>query len=157
MGAKMVGEWTRAGIMLKSIQASIRPVAHAKLYETGELVVERMIENIESQSISWTPLSEDTVRQKGGNNTIYVDSGTLKDKLSVRRVATKNNRSTIFIGASTWKTHQPSGLRFSDLMIFLEYGTRNIPARPLVRPTWHEVEKEVENSLGSILTDLIKK
>lgn len=153
--SKLLGDWSKAGIVLRKLPASISPMAHARLYAQGEKIAKRMVEHIELQDLRWQPLSRVTIERKG-DSTIYVETGWLKENLSVRRIASKPLRSTIFIGASPWKTHKPSGLKFSDLMIMLEYGTDDIPARPLIRPTWEEVRKEIEKDWKKFMKDLVK-
>lgn len=150
--SKTTGDWHKAGIMLKWLPASLSTKAHDKLYADGEKVVKKMVEHIDKQDLNWQPLSEMTVRTKG-NSQIYVDTGWLRDNLGVRRMTSNPLRSTIYIGASPWKTHKPSGKKFSSLMIDLEYGTPKIPARPLIRPTWEEMEKEVKKGWLGFMKD----
>ena len=153
----MVGDWKKAGVFLKRISAGIYPFAEAQLMADGKLVLERMLEHIADQDLNWTPLSDDTIRLKEGNEQVYVDTGYLRDNLSVRRIKSTLRGSTIFIGASPWKTHQPSGLKFSDLMIYLEYGTATAPPRPLVRPTWEEVRPMIEENWEQLIKDFIRE
>ena len=82
------------------------------------------------QDLSWTPLSEHTIELKGGDSTIYVETGQLRSGLSVRRIKSSSTGSTIFVGASPWKRHN-GGMKLSDLLIWLEYGTDKMPPRPL--------------------------
>ena len=110
-----------------------------------------MVGHIDAQDLGWTPLSEDTVRQKDGSETIYVDTSWLRDNLSVRRV----KGGTVFIGASPWKVHQPSGRKFSELMMFQEYGTSTQPPRPLVRPTWEEVEPIIKENWRGLVQRIV--
>jgi len=156
--SKLTGGWKKAGVALELLPAAMNEGLHTKLYETGEMVVEKMVENIEKQALDWQPLSRFTVEKKG-DDTIYVETGWLKDNLDVRRVATQPNRKRIFIGASPWKTHDPSGMKFSDLMILLEYGNPDlgIPARPLVRPTWEQVQEEVREELSDAVEEAMER
>jgi len=99
-------------------------------------------------------LSERTIELKGGDDTIYVETGFLRDNLQVRRIKSVKNGVTIFVGASAWQ-RTPQGLKFSDLMIWLEYGTDKIPPRPLIRPTFDELEPILKEGYRDILEDLI--
>ena len=65
------------------------------------------------------------------------------------------NGITYFIGADAWTTH-PSGVKFSDLMIYLEYGTANMPARPLIRPTFDELQDTIKKHWENCLKDLLR-
>jgi hypothetical protein len=156
MASKLTGDWKKAGLMLQWLTASLSPICHARLYEDGELIVKRMVEHIDRQDLPWKPLSDVTIAIKG-NSQVYVDTGWLKENLSVRRMKTSPLKSTVFVGASPWKTHKPSGKKFSELMIMLEYGTDEIPARPLIRPTWEEMKKEIESGWQKMFKDVLRK
>ena len=150
------GDWTKAGVVLQSLSSNkIVPDFSAQIKEDGNLVLERIISHIDSQDLNWTPLSERTIELKNGDETIYVETGFLKSNLKVRKVKAPKNGVTYFIGADAWTKH-PSGLKFSDLMIYLEYGTANIPARPLIRPTYDELEDLLKSHWKQCLQDLMK-
>lgn len=150
------GDWTKAGVVLQSLSSNkIVPAFSAQIKEDGNLVLERIISHIDSQDLNWTPLSERTIELKNGDETIYVETGFLKSNLKVRKVRAPKNGVTYFIGADAWTKH-PSGLKFSDLMIYLEYGTANIPARPLIRPTYDELEDLLKRHWKQCLQDLMK-
>lgn len=150
------GDWTKAGIVLQTLSSNrIVPAMSAQIKDDGDLVLERIVGHIDSQDLNWTPLSEQTIELKNGDETIYVETGFLKNNLKVRKVKAPKNGVTYFIGADAWTKH-PSGLKFSDLMIYLEYGTANIPARPLIRPTFEELENTLKQHWKQCLQDLIK-
>lgn len=150
------GDWTKAGMVLQALSSgSIVPAYTARLKEDGELVLERLRGHIANQDLHWTPLSDSTVALKNGDDTIYVETGFLRDNLKVRKVKSPKNGVTFFIGADAWTKHKPSGLKFSDLMIYLEYGTARIPPRPLIRPTMDEVEQTLRDNWEDCLKDLV--
>lgn len=151
------GDWTRAGQILQVLSTGrIVPAFQAQLKEDGELILKTIKGHIDSQDLNWTPLSEHTIELKNGDETIYVETGFLKDNLKVRKVKSPKNGVTYFIGADAWTTHKPSGLKFSDLMIYLEYGTANIPPRPLIRPTMEELESIIKSHWTKLMKDLVK-
>lgn len=149
------GDWTRAGVVLQGLKVNLFPAFKAQLEEDGDLILKTMLDHIDAQDLPWTPLSERTIELKGGDSTIYVETGYLKDNLEVRRVKSVANGITLFIGASAWK-RTPEGVKLSDLMIWLEYGTDKIPPRPLIRPTWDEVEPILKDNWRALLQDLIE-
>ena len=155
MTLKMTGDWNRAGVYLQNLAVKLKPAFEGQLYEDGELVLQTMRGHIESQDLSWTPLADRTVELKGGDTTIYVETGALKDGLTVRRIKSSVKGSTIFIGASPWKRHD-GGMKMSDLMIWLEYGTDKIPPRPLVQPTIEEVEKIIKDNWKDLMRELVR-
>lgn len=155
MKLEMTGDWNRAGLYMRNLAVKLKPAFEAQLWEDGQMVLEKMRGHIDSQDLSWTPLAERTVELKGGDDTIYVETGALKNGLTVRRIKSSAKGSTIFIGASPWKRHE-GGMKMSDLMIWLEYGTDKIPPRPLVRPTIEEVEDIIKSHWKELFQELVK-
>lgn len=149
------GDWTRAGVVLQGLSVNLFPAFKAQLEEDGELILETLLDHIDAQDLPWTPLSERTIELKGGDTTVYVETGYLRNNLEVRRVKSVANGITLFIGASAWK-RTPEGVKLSDLMIWLEYGTDKIPPRPLIRPTWDEIEPILKDNWRALLQDLIE-
>lgn len=157
MRVSKFGDWAKAGQILQVLSSgTIVPAFEAQIREDGELILNKVKQHIDNQDLNWTPLSPRTIAMKNGSDTIYVETGFLKDNLKVRKVKSPKNGLTFFIGADAWTTHKPSGLKFSDLMIYLEYGTANIPPRPLIRPTMNEVESTIKNHWRELLKDLVK-
>lgn len=155
LSLKMSGDWNRAGLHLQNLAVKLKPAFEAQFMEDGEFVLKTMQGHIDSQDLSWTPLSKHTVELKGGDTTIYVETGALRNGLCVRRIKSTVRGSTIFVGASPWKRHE-GGMKLSDLLIWLEYGTDKIPPRPLVQPTIKEVEKILKDHWKDLFEDLVK-
>ena len=152
----LTGDWNRAGVYMKNLAVKLKPAFEAQLYEDGEFVLEKMRGHIDSQDLSWIPLAERTIELKGGDDTIYVETGALRDGLTVRRIKSSTKGSIIFVGASPWKRHE-GGMKMSDLMIWLEYGTDKIPPRPLVQPTIEEVEDILKDNWERLMKELLKE
>lgn len=150
------GDWARAGLMLQSLSVNLVPAFKVQLEEDGNLVLKRLLDHIDAQDLPWTPLADRTIELKGGDKTIYVETGFLKDNLKVRKVKSPKDGITLFIGADAW-TKTPDGVKFSDLMIWLEYGTDKITPRPLIRPTWEEVEPILKDNWSKLLKDFIER
>lgn len=145
LNLELSGDWNRAVLHMKNLAANLNPDFKAQMYEDGEFVLEKLKGHIQSQDLGWTPLSPHTVALKHGNSTIYVETGTLLGGLSVRRVKSSADGCTIIVGASPWKGHSPSGRSLSEIMGWMEYGTSRQPARPLIRPTYEEVQGILKN------------
>lgn len=150
------GEWVKAGKILQLLSTQLTLAYKARLEEDGELVLKTIRGHIDAQDLPWTPLAPHTIELKKGDDTIYVETGWLRDNLEVRKVKSPKDGITLFVGASAWKRH-PSGEKFSDLMIYLEAGTDKIPPRPLVRPSWEEVEPFIRQHWPEVIGDLIVK
>ena len=151
----LTGDWNRAGVYMKNLAVKLKPSFEAQLYEDGEFVLEKLQGHIDSQDLGWTPLSEKTIALKGGDTTIYVETGALRNGLVVRRIKSTASGSTIFVGASPWKKHE-GGMSMSDLMIWLECGTDKIPPRPLIQPTIEEVEDIIKNNWTNLFSELVR-
>lgn len=157
MKASKFGDWTKAGQILQVLSTGkILPAFEAQIKEDGELILKTLLSHIERQDLHWTPLSPKTIEMKDGDDTIYIETGFLKDNLRVRKVKSPKNGLTYFIGADAWTKHKPSGLKFSDLMIYLEYGTHDIPARPLIRPTMIELEDIIKRHWKECISKILK-
>lgn len=151
----MVGDWNKVGLHLKNLGVKLRPAFEAKFYDDGEFVLEKMRGHIDSQDLSWTPLSPKTIELKGGDTTVYVDTGQLRNGLCVRRIKSSINGSTIFVGASLEKSHE-GGMKLSDLMVWLEYGTDKMPPRPLIQPTVEEVTDILKDHWEDLFKELVE-
>ena len=156
MKLEMKGDWNKAGVYLRNLAVNLKPSFEAQLYDDGEFVLKEIRQHIDKQDLAWTPLSQTTIELKGGDDTIYIETGTLYNGMSVRRIKSTVKGSTIFVGASPWKKHAPSGKKLSDLMIWLEYGTDKIPPRPLIRPTYEDVQDIIQKHWKELMRELVK-
>ena len=152
---EMTGDWNRAGLHLRNLVANLNPQFQAQFMEDGDFVLKTMQGHIDSQDLGWTPLSPHTVELKGGDTTILVETGQLRNGLSVRRIKSSATGTTIFVGASPWK-HHAGGMNLSDLLIWLEYGTDKMPPRPLVQPTIEEVQDILQDHWKDLFEQLVK-
>ena len=161
MSLKMTGDWKKAGIVLRNLAVRLYPAFELQLQSDGEFVLEKLREHIDNQDLNWSPLAERTIEIKGGDDTIYVESGQLRDGLTVRRVKSTAKGSTFFIGASPWKKHTNAHtgetVSMDSLMIWLEYGTDKMPARPLIQPTYEEVADIITKNWENYFKTLIQK
>ena len=155
MSLTLTGDWNRAGVYLRNLSVKLKPAFEALLWEDGQFVLDKMRSHIDNQDLSWTPLSERTVELKGGDTTIMIETGQLVNGLEVRRIKSSATGSTIFVGASPWKSHE-GGMKMSELMIWLEYGTDKLPPRPLVRPTYEEVKDLLQKSWEELFKEIVE-
>ena len=155
MSLTKTGDWKRAGVVLKGINTKLSPTIKGQLLSDGQFILQKLQSHIDSQDLGWVPLSEKTIELKNGDDTIYIETGYLRGNLSVRKVKSSSKDTVYFIGASAWKKH-PSGVKFSDLMIWLEYGTNKQPPRPLIRPTFDEVNDLLKSNWLKTVLNFIR-
>lgn len=151
----LTGDWDKAHDTLIRISVNLRPMFEVRLLEDGNFVLETLKGHIDKQDLSWTPLSPVTVLKKG-HDTIYIETGALKNGLRVEKITSGKKNFSVFVGASNKVTHAPSGLLLSDLMIMLEYGTSKIPPRPLFEPTKEEVEEVLKEHWKDLMIRLVR-
>ena len=101
-----------------------------------------MRNHIRKQDLDWKPLAPSTIEQKG-SSLIYIEKGDLLENgFKVRKLRSGKNKASFFVGANPWTTHKTSGLKMSDVLTYLEYGTDRIPPRPIVRPSIEEFKAD---------------
>jgi hypothetical protein len=154
---RKAGQWAQAGKYLTGLGARMDPHFRARMDEAGSLLLEKMVAHIDAQDLGWAPLAESTVALKNGDETIYVETGFLRNNLKARRVRSSKANYSLFIGADAWTEHAPSGRKFSDIMVWLEYGTANMPPRPLIAPAWEEMRPEIERLFKEGMGDLLRE
>lgn len=140
------GDWTKAGVTLRNLHPKIEAFAKERMREDAEQFVKNIQNKIDTQMFNkrYPPLADSTIHAKGSDD-FYKQTEDLRDGFGVRNIKSRKGEITVFAGASPWKTHKPSGMKMSDLMITLEYGNGHIPPRPLIRPTWDEMSQECIN------------
>lgn len=150
------GDWAKAGIVLRGLSNSshVLSVFKATVDKDGNMIKDRLIGHIDAQDLGWIPLSPHTVALKGSDK-IYVETGTLRNGMKVRVIRAPSNGYSIYIGASAWASNS-DGKKLSQVMIWLEYGTSKMPARPLIRPTWNEVKAQVKDHMRQTLISLMR-
>lgn len=151
----LFGDWDKCKQVLTQLSRQLRPLCKAKLYEDGNLVVEKMQGHIDKQDLPWKALSEVTVQLKQ-DEKIYLETGYLRDNIGLIPVASKSNEEAIFIGVSPTQVHPVSGLKYNDIMMYMEYGTLTQPPRPLVRPTFDEVNTKLQKEWKDYFESLLK-
>lgn len=111
-----------------------------RLYEEftayiAELYRDKLKEFIDTQKFKdmWIPLSNSYLaykKKKGYSLKIWEATGHLKNSIIYWR-----RRSTFMVGVHGNKIYPGTDLKVRDVVLFMEYGTTKMPARPLFRPT----------------------
>lgn len=148
------GDWARAGTVLRGLSQNMTKAFKITVDRNGRMLQKRLVGHIDAQDLKWVPLAPSTVKKKG-HSKIYIETGSLKNGILVRRISAPSYGYSLYIGCNPW-TRNKDGVKLSDIMIYLEYGTMKIPARPLVRPTWKEVRAHVKEEMRRTLRGLVR-
>lgn len=111
--------------------------------KAGAYMESRLVNMIVEQNPQWTPLKPATTRQKGSSK-IYIDTGELMNLITyqIEGIMPKTVKVGIFNHEKGMIAH------------FMEFGTRNMPERPLFRLVFDMEEQKV---LRLIQTELYKE
>ena len=114
MKVSKFGDWTRAGTILQGLSVSLCPAFKAQLQEDGELILKTLLSHIDKQDLNWTPLADRTVELKGGDTTIYVETGYLQENLQVRKIKAPKDGTVASVNVS-----QGATMNQGDLLVSL--------------------------------------
>jgi len=99
----------------------------------AELFLKKIRDHIDAQDLPWKPLSPSYLEYKnrfGLSTKIWMSTGELYRSLEIFK--DKNNK--YYVGAPVDTVHSDTDILINDIIKFMEYGTKNIPARPLFTP-----------------------
>lgn len=117
-------------------------VAHYILYRFKKAVREQRVSGKPFKSI-YKPLNKQYKATKpySTRSKFWINSGALVNKLGV--YAVKNNIVHIgFRGRKNFIKNRDK-VKFSEVLKYVEYGTRKMPARPLLRPIMISTRKNI--------------
>lgn len=113
--------------------------ATKKIEELAKDILDELREIVEKQKYKWFPLTPEYLEAKkkaGLDLRIYLATRELIDE----GIGVYKKGKSIFVGPLKGK-HSKSKLTYQKLAQYLEYGTENIPARPLWRPLKSSVKR----------------
>ncbi len=110
------------------------------LRDNADFLVEEIRDHIDKNDLGWTPNAPYTIAKKG-HDKVYVEHGDLRESFDYEFHRKNANRAFVFVGAGDGE--EESGKTFAQVMEENEYGTFNVPARPLINPTYQIAKKEL--------------
>lgn len=140
----------RVGKILTQYKENYSKIGNEIVDSNAKIFYDKLISNIESQSISWKPLNPQYKERKGllGLDTrVLIATGEYLSSIQIRRVYKGNNKTQRHVGVDSRATHK-GGLKMSELAIIMEYGTSDgrIPARSHYSKTWEQVLPEIRKN-----------
>ncbi len=151
MSSRLYGDWDRVGVKLESMMGFTK-FGDEKLRQDAETLLGIIKGHIYKQDLPWVPLNVSTVRAKG-NELVYLETGELVKDLTV----IKGDKNSYFVGAPNDVEHEASGLKLSQLMFYLEYGTEHIPGRPLIAPSYEEFLSQFQKTWWQRLIEFFRR
>lgn len=148
MASKIYGDIKALKRLATSLDKNVVREVKRCMKEQAQEIKEDIQTSIKSQKGNWKPLDSDTIKAKG-HNKILLDTGQLVDSITV----TENGDNYV---VSPTGTHT-GGISNSDLAKLHEYGTENMPPRPIFRPVYNEYEKIVPEEVSDVVIKEIKK
>lgn len=139
---RLVGQWDKLRKVFRNLTSG-NIIKEEELQNFGKAIEQRVIQHINSQDLGWSPLSQVTIRKKG-HEKIFLDKRDFVKSIKVS--VSKKGLLVRTIMVRPEGIHTNSGLSMATLAKFLEYGTKNMVARPLWRPTIKEVSQSPEFS-----------
>lgn len=139
----------RVGRILKQVRDNYSKIGNEIVDTNAKIYYDRLIQNIQSQSLSLTPLNAQYQARKGllGLDTrVLIATGEYLDSIQIRSVY-KGKETRRHVGVDSRSTHS-GGLKMSSLAIILEYGTSDgrIPPRAHYSTTWQQVLPEIKSN-----------
>jgi hypothetical protein len=101
--------------------------------QIGGMVRGMIRSHILAQDLGWKKLSDYTVSKKG-HPVIYVDSGTYMSSIGVN--VEQQGSYDLMISIFPDGYYEERGKEVSEIAFYMEYGTKDMPARPLWRPVY---------------------
>lgn len=138
--SKLYGDWDKLFLTLNKIEKDLPKEMEEQLEDSSQDLVERTKERI-YQQIDLAPLDEDTIRQKG-NDTILIETGEMVESIDATPV------SNGYVISAT-------GERNQEILKYHEYGTVNMPSRPVIQPVYEEMKSKVQQDFVETLKDVL--
>lgn len=128
--------------LLRGMDAVLQEAAE----EVGAYLESRLVNKIVQQDPGWAPLKPATIARKGSAK-IWVDTGELMGLIT--HMVQGGIPKTVYVGIF----NHEKGL----IAKFIEYGTKDMPERPLFRLVFEEEKDKIQDILEKALERGIRK
>lgn len=158
--SEVYGDWDEVKRILRDLN-DMDGTYEDVIVEMGHKIADKVKELIASQSIYLEPLDKEYRQQKakeGHDGRTLISTGDFLESIEVTDIQIGADDIEVFISIKDGVTE--TGISMRELAQYIEYGTRNQPARLPFTRSWEamksEVMTEVTNKLRSKIEDVLK-
>lgn len=135
---KKIGNWDKTIQTLKAVNIDIIETVKKSKLDLAKKLKNALVDHILSQDLNWEPLAAETIKRKNQKNKgmIYMDTETYINAISIVR-----NGKDVSVGikkGQPYKGRKDRSVTVDQVAMWMEYGTRRAPKRPLWQPTIDE-------------------
>lgn len=155
VSGQVYGDWDKFERILKNLSKN-RPDYQYVIRYMGEQITENIWDLIESQSLDMQALVKEYAAKKnieGYDSRILIRSGDFLNSIQVTDIRSDGYHMTVKIGVEDGFTR--TRISMVDLGYYLEYGTRNMPARQPFKKSWEKMREDVGNEVIGRLRTII--
>lgn len=135
--AKPIGDWNGAIKFFSRMGIEIKKKAVEAQWQSVKKLKQIVIGHLLAQDLNWGKLAPSTVKNKRENKGyVLIDTETYLNAIKVWKVG---NTSFIGVKKGTMYKRKTGNVNLERVAIWLEYGTRKMPARPLWGPSIDEM------------------
>lgn len=155
-----LGDWARAGIVLRRGGVKINEAMQDRIRKDAETLLEAIKNNIRNNAFNNPPKSQGTLEYEGAaNDTPWVWTEQLLNniKVTVRENDKRRGRYTLFIGVKEGVSSIHRGVDLNTIAQWLEFGNANQPPRPVFQPTLIENEQPLMSGWKKLVGQTIAR
>ena len=143
--SKMTGDWKVLKAKLNDISSGkIKEDMEEQLQSSAKEIQQSIQQYITGQQGNWAPLDKSTIENKGSTK-ILIETGELVDSINVKSL----NEDEYVISAT--------GERNQAVLKYHEFGTTDMPSRPVIRPVFEEQKDKVKGDCKEAFIASLKK
>lgn len=147
---QIFGDWRKIQRALDSLPKAVKQSASWGQRKAAEKLIKIVKDHINHQDLGWSDRADST---NSNDPRILVDSGDY-----YAAIKAYSDRGTYYVGVKR-NAFNSEGTRISDYAVVHEYGWGDIPARPLWRPSFEEINGSsgVRDIIMKSIHDRVKK
>lgn len=153
MNIEFTGDWEKLFTLAKNMQKHYKAFIEVTLNEQGKITLNRILDHIERQDLSWKPLATSTIQLKGGSTEIYLDTGGLYNAFTSSDVQGKGTKDMYVTVGVQEGARTKEGVPYERILFWMEYGTDKMPPRSLIRATWEELQPQFEKMWQDVMKE----